>query len=113
MASLPTALAHHVLSEPHIAIRINIYPYTDSVQGFAKEMDVVPACGGFISHAFMYIVGSLDGVRERTGPANILATIAIALEAFVGYAHTLVDSIGAGMTEAAVIHVPAMQTRSP
>ena len=46
------------------------------------------------------------------GAANIFAAIAEASEAFVSNALILRHTVGAGMTEAAVRHVPAMQERA-
>jgi hypothetical protein len=41
--------------------------------------------------------------------ADILSTICKACKTFIGDTHTLVQPIGAGMAEATVKHVPAMQ----
>lgn len=78
----------------------------------AGKVNEVPACGTFVHHALLDVVDSAPGRWIGSGKANILATICKASEAFIGDAGTLVKSIGTGMTEAAVDHIPAMQTRA-
>ena len=46
------------------------------------------------------------------GKANIFAAVAQASESFISYALVLRHTVGAGMTEAAVRHIPAMQQRA-
>src|SRR5712691_7344612 len=74
-------------------------------------MDVVPACWTFVHHALLHAVDTGPCRRIGACEANIFAAIGKG-EPFVGDARALVEPVGAGMAEAAVYHVPAMQARA-
>jgi len=100
--------AYDVLGEPDPAVGGDVDADAYVVEGCAGEVDAVPACWGFVDHAF------LDGIdaapRGRIGACKADAFTAVGeLEAFVGDAGALIDAVWAGVTEAAVDHVPAMQ----
>lgn len=101
--------AYQILSEPDIALRINVDADSDSVKGGAEKVDAVPAGWRLVHHALLDIVHA--GVRRGiwSGIANAFAAIAVTGEAFVRDALALRASIGAGMAEAAMVHIPAMQ----
>src|SRR6266851_8194010 len=81
------------------------------MQRGAGQVDVVPAPGRLVNHAFLYGVDIGPGRSGWPGQSDAFAAIAVAREAFVGDARALVQAVRAGMAEAAVIHIPAMQTR--
>ena len=75
-------------------------------------MDAVPAAERLVSHAFLNGVYAAPGCRIRSSQANILSAVAGAGKAFIGDALVLRHAIWAGMAEAAVIHIPAMEKRA-
>src|SRR5579875_84976 len=76
-------------------------------------MDVVPAGGRLVRHALLNFVHTQPGSRERPGVADVFSAVGEAGEALGSDAITLWDTIGSGMAEAAVEHVPAMEARAP
>ncbi len=82
------------------------------MQRRAEEVDAVPAIRGFVGHAFLYGVDSRPGSRVWPGLADVLAAVIQAGEALIGDALVLRHTIGTGVAEAAVIHVPAVQQRA-
>lgn len=69
----------------------------------------MPARWGLVDHALLYAVYSGPGCWVGACQANTLTAIGKTCETFVGDACALIKSIGAGMAETAVNHVPAMQ----
>lgn len=105
-------LAHHIFGKPDRTMRIDVDSDTDSVKGCAGEVNTMPTARWLIDHPFLHSVDTSPGRWIWPGIGDILTTVGIACEAFVRNALALVDTIGAGMTEAAVHHVPGMQTRT-
>ena len=66
-----------------------------------------------IDHALLYAVYTGPGCWIGACQADILAAIGKARETFVGDACTLIKSIGTGMAETTVNHVPTMQACTP
>jgi hypothetical protein len=110
-ALLWCALTYHILGEPDPAIGIDIHADADTVKRCAGQVDEVPASGTFIHHAFLDSVYVCPGRGGRTSKADTFTTIGEG-EAFSGDTYALVYSVGAGVAEAAVKHVPAVQARS-
>jgi hypothetical protein len=104
-------LADQVFGEPDPAIWVDVDADPGAMQGSAGQVDAVPAAGRLVNHAFLHRIDVGPGGSRWTGQPDAFAAIAIAREAFVSDAYALVKAIGAGMAEAAVMHVPAMQTR--
>jgi hypothetical protein len=103
-------LTYHIFGEPEPTSGIDDEANAYAVESGTAQMDAVPARWGFIPHALLYIIHAAPGSGIRTGEANVLTTIGITGETFVRDACTLVFPIGAGVTETAVNHIPAMQT---
>jgi hypothetical protein len=110
-ALLWCALTYHVLGEPDPAIGIDINADADAVKRLAGQVDVVPAGRAFIHHAFLDGVYVCPGRVGRTGKTDAFTTIGEG-EAFSGDTYALAYPVGAGVAEAAVEHVPAMQARA-
>jgi hypothetical protein len=108
-SSLEAGLANHVLCKPDVSIGINIDADANVVQRLAKEVDAMPARRRFVDHRLLDLSGSFPGCGEGTGVANVFATIRITGKPFCGDAITLLCPIRAGMAEAAMVHIPAMQ----
>ena len=72
----------------------------------------MPASWPLVHHTLLYVVDAAPGCRIGSGKTNILAAISKAGEAFIGDAGALIKSIGAGMAEAAVFHVPTVEARA-
>lgn len=104
-------LTYHILGEPDPAVGIGVNADPDTVERCAGQVDVVPAGGAFIHHAFLDGVYMCPGRIGRTGKTDAFTTIGEG-EAFSGDAYALAYPIGAGVTEAAVEHVPAVQARA-
>ena len=104
-------LAYDVFGEPHPAVRVNVEANADAVQRRAGQVDVVPARRSLVYHAFLDSVDVVPGRRRWPGQPDALAAIREG-ETLVCDAGALIQSIGAGMAETAVVHVPAMQPRT-
>ncbi len=104
--------AYHILGKPDPAIGGHVYADAEAVQGFAGQVNIVPAGWSLGHHAFLHGVDMRPGRVGWPGQADALAAVGIAGETFVGYARALIFAVGAGMAEAAVVHVPAMQERA-
>ena len=77
----------------------------------AGEMYAMPAGWWFVNHALLHLIDMCPGRVGRACQTDALAAVA-EREAFVGDAGTLTNAVRAGVAEAAVIHVPAMQARA-
>src|SRR5579884_3184839 len=77
----------------------------------AGEMNAMPAGWRFVNHALLHLINVRPGRVGRACQTDALAAVAES-EAFVGNASTLANAIRAGVAEAAVIHIPAMQART-
>ena len=106
-------LAHHVFGEPDPASGIHHDSDAYTMQRGARQVDAVPACWRLIDHALLYAVYTGPGCWIGACQADILAAIGEARETFVGDACALIKSIGTGMAETTVNHVPAMQSCTP
>jgi len=82
------------------------------VQRRAEQVDTVPASERLARHAFLNGVDVVPGRIGWTCQADTFPAVAQASEAFVGDALVRRTPIGAGMAEAAVRHIPAMQQRA-
>src|SRR5437763_8044392 len=102
--------AHLVLCEPDPAFSIHHDSDAHTMQRGACQVDAVPACWGLIDHTLLYAVYPGPGCWIGACQADILAAIGKAREPFVGDACTLIKSIGTGMAESTVNHVPAVQS---
>ena len=78
----------------------------------AGQVNIMPASWPLVHHTLLDIVNAAPGCRIRSGKTNILAAICKAGEAFIGDAGALVESVWAGMAEAAVYHVPTVEARA-
>src|SRR6266699_3661125 len=79
------------------------------MQGRAEQVDTVPTSQRLMSHAFLNGGHTGPGGRIRSCLADILSAVAQASKTFIGDALVLGTPIRAGMAEAAVLHIPAMQ----
>ena len=113
MSLLPSSSAHQILSEPDPARRIDIDAHTDPVERSTGQVDAMPACWRLIDHTLLHEIDVLPLRWVWPRKANALAAVRIANEAFISDTLALCAPVGAGMAEATVIHVPAMQARSP
>ena len=104
--------AHHILGEPDHARGIYKDPYADTVERGAGQVNEVPACWSLVHHTFLDLIDTGPGIGIGSGEADILAAVCKAGEAFISDACALVESIGAGMAEATVDHIPAVQSRA-
>ena len=104
------ALAHHVFGEPDPASGIHHDSDAYTVQRGACQVNAVPACWRLIDHALLYTVYPVPRCWIGACQANALATVGKASETFISDACTLIKSIGTGMAETTVNHVPAMQS---
>src|SRR5579885_797463 len=75
-------------------------------------MNVVPARRWLVRHTFLDVMHALPRRWKWPGVGDILAARVVIREAFVSDALALRDAVRAGMAEAAMEHVPAMQTRA-
>lgn len=82
------------------------------MQGRAEQVDTVPASQRLVSHTFLHRINPAPGGRIRPRQADTFAAVAQASEAFIGDALIRRAAIRAGVAEAAVCHVPAMQQRA-
>ena len=78
----------------------------------AGQVNIMPASWPLVHHTLLDIVNAAPGCWIGSGKTNILAAICKAGEAFVGDAGALVESVWAGMAEAAVYHVPTVEARA-
>ena len=101
-------LAYDVFGEPDPASGVDVDADANVVEGSAGQVDAVPAGGRLVDHAFLYGVDAAPGGWIGAREANTLAAVC-KLEAFVGDADALIYAIWAGMAEATMHHVPAMQ----
>jgi hypothetical protein len=104
-------LTYHVLCEPDPAVGIDINADANTVERLAGQVDVVPAGGAFIHHAFLDGIYVCPGRVRRTGKTDAFTTIGEG-EAFSGDTYALVYSVGTGVAEAAVEHVPTVKARA-
>ena len=102
-------LANHIFGEPDRAAGIDIDADADTMQGRAEQVDTVPVFQRFVSHAFLNGIHTGPGGWIWSCLADILSAVAQTGKAFVGDALVLGTPIGAGMAEATVLHVPAME----
>ena len=105
-------LTQHIFSEPDPSIGIDVDADAYAVQGCAEKVDAVPAAERFVRHAFLHQVDMRPGRSGWSGQADIFTAVAQSGEALIGDALVLCHAIGAGMAEAAMGHVPAMQQRA-
>ncbi len=105
-------LANHIFGKPDPAVGVYEDADADAVEGGAGEVNEVPAVGSLVHHAFLDVVDAAPRCGIGTRLCNVFAAVGVAREALVGDAHTLVFTVGAGVTEAAVGHVPAMEARA-
>ena len=103
------ALAHHVFGEPDPASSIHHDSDAYTMQRGARQVDAVPACWRLIDHTLLYAVYTVPYCWIGACQANTLTAICKARETFIGDACTLIKSIGTGMAETAMDHVPGMQ----
>jgi hypothetical protein len=104
--------AHHILGEPDPAPGIHKDPYADTVERGAGQVNEVPACWSLVHHTFLDALDTSPCRRIGSSKADILAAVCKAGETFISDAGTLIESIGASVAEAAVIHIPAVQSRA-
>ena len=83
-------LADQVFGEPYPAVWVNVDTYSCAMQRGAGQVDAVPAAGRLVNHAFLNRVDMRPGGRRWTGQPDAFAAIAVAREAFVGDARTLI-----------------------
>jgi hypothetical protein len=107
----PTS-AHHILGEPDPAPGIHKDSYADTVECGAGQVNEVPACWPLVHHTFLDALDTSPCRWIRSGKGDILATVCKAGEAFISDAGALIESIGASVAEAAVVHIPAVQSRA-
>src|SRR5438045_9529375 len=107
------ALAHHVFGEPDPASGIHHDSDAYTMQRGARQVDAVPACWRLIDHALLYAVYTGPGCWIGACQADILAAIGETRETIRGDECALIKSIGTGMAEPTVNHVPAVQSRNP
>ena len=106
-------LTYHVFGEPDPPSGIDDDADTYTVEGGTRQVDAVPTGGRLVPHALLDVIHAAPGSGIGAGQTDILAAISVTGETFVRDTHTLVFPIWAGMTEAAVNHVPAMQACAP
>lgn len=82
------------------------------MQGGTEQVDTVPASQRLVSHAFLHSIDASPGSGIWPRQADILSTVAIVGKAFIGDALVWRHAVGAGVAEATVIHIPAMQQRA-
>jgi len=104
-----SSLANKVFGEPDVAIRVDIDADAHTLQSGAGQVDAMPAGGGLVDHRFLDLMDAIPRCWVGTGVGDIFATVRIAGEAFIGNALALGFPIGAGMAEAAMKHIPAVQ----
>ena len=107
------ALADHVFGEPDPASSIHHDSDAYAMQRGARQVDAVPACWRLIDHALLYAVYPAPCCWIGACQANTLTAIGKAGETFVGDACTLIKSVGTGVAETTVNHVPTMQSCTP
>ncbi len=73
----------------------------------------MPAGWRFVDHAFLHRVDVDPGRIGWPCQANVFAAIGEACEPLVRDTGALVQAIGTGVAEAAVVHIPAVQARAP
>ncbi len=105
-------LADHVFGEPYPTIGVNVDANTDTVQGRTEQVDAVPTIWWLVGHAFLDGVHPGPGGWIWAGLGDILAAVIQVGKTLVGDALVLRHPIGAGMAEATVIHIPAVQERA-
>ena len=109
LSFLDTVLADHILRKPDISIWINVGANADAVQRLAEKMYAMPARRRLIDHRLLDLCCPFPGSGEGTGVADVFAAICIPGKSLCGDAITLLHPIRAGMAEAAMVHIPAMQ----
>ncbi len=72
----------------------------------------MPASKRLVSHTFLHGINPAPGGRIGPCQADTFSAVAQASEAFIGNALIRRAAIRAGVAEAAVRHVPAMQKRA-
>lgn len=103
------ASTDQVFGKPDPAVGRDINADASAVKGSAGQMNAMPAIRGLVNHTLLDGIDIVPGRIGRPGQADALATIAIACKAFVSDAGALALAIGAGMAEATVVHIPAME----
>ena len=101
--------ADHVLSEPDPTPGIDEDADTDLVERRTGQVNAVSSRWRLVDHALLDGVNAAPGCWIRPGKADVLATIREVGEALIGNALVLRASIRAGMDEAAMDHIPAVQ----
>ena len=109
-AHTSTTSAYHILGKPHPAVEIDIDTNPYVMERSAGQVDAVPACGRLIYHALLYRIDTGPGSRVWSCTTDVLTAIREVLKTLVGDANALIQSIGTGVAEAAMNHVPAMQS---
>ena len=104
--------AYHIFTEPDPSAGIDIDADADTMQGSAEKVDTVPSSERFVSHTLLHGIDPVPGGRIWPRSADTFSTVAQAGEAFIGDALIRRAAIRAGVAEAAVRHVPAMQKRT-
>lgn len=102
-------LAHHVFGEPGPAVGIDIDADAHLMEGRAEQVDAVPAAKRLVGHAFLHGGYTGPGCRIWTGQSDVFAAVAPTGKAFVGDTLIWRTTIGTGMIETAMGHIPAMQ----
>jgi len=105
-------LAYHIFTEPDPSAGIDIDADADTMQGRAEQVDTVPAAERLVSHTLLHGIHPVPGGRIGPCSADTFSAVAQTGEAFIGDALIRRAAIRAGMAEAAVRHVPAMQKRT-
>src|SRR5712692_2508666 len=105
-------LTYQILGEPHPAMRVDVEADPDAMQCFARQMNVMPSRWSLIHHAFLYRVDIGPGGIGWSCQTNVFAAIGEACETLVSDALVLCPSIGTGVAEATMVHVPAVQARA-
>ena len=105
-------LAYHIFTEPDPSASIDIDADADTMQGSAEKVDTVPASKRLVSHTLLNRIDPVPGGRIGPCSSDTFPAVAQAGEAFIGDALIRRAAIRAGVAEAAVCHVPAMQKRT-
>src|SRR5712692_6875742 len=93
-------------------MRVDRDANSDAMQCFARQMNGMPSRWSLIHHAFLYCVDSGPGEIRWSCQTNVFAAIGEACETLVSDALVLCPSIGTGVAEATMVHVPAVQARA-
>ncbi len=107
-----TPSTYQILRKPDPTIWIDVDADTAAMQRGTGQMNIMPAGRPLVHHAFLHGVHVIPWRCGWPCQPDIFTAIRKARESLIGNAHALIFPIGAGVAEAAVIHVPAMQPRT-